>query len=356
MFKNEEKKDKVVYVLNGYAPSKLRYFNQRNNKKIRTVIMENCGEANNAKNINWLFKEKILENNPYAKILITSEQQLEYISKNKKLSKWYTEHSNQFISTKFNFNNLSYENNIDALSNKKIVNEWLRKFHTNFVSHTKIMKGSEYNKLTDTKKKKLVVKSIYGSGNSGALLSPTKVNPKEEYVVENVLKTTDTLKFYVCTTLITPGIFEYEKDVSLLITSEDHTNFIDTGYPHTHSDFSHYTELKDFMTVLSNMLGVSDGLFETEVAFDSKEGKFYLIDINPRWSTDHDCIKEKFGEIVGKNFDMLEYAYERKPFNHIVEKFLKKHKNYIGNMKYYASVFVDMNTNYVNLNENRTNK
>ena len=35
--KKKDKPDYLVYILNGFAPSKLRYFNQRNQKKVRNT-------------------------------------------------------------------------------------------------------------------------------------------------------------------------------------------------------------------------------------------------------------------------------------------------------------------------------
>lgn len=353
--KNKEKIDKVVYVLGGFSQSKLRYFNQRNDKNVRAILMEmGRGQSpNNAINIDWLCKKRILENNPYAKVLLNNEEQFNYINSKKKLINWFKKNINQFIVTKFTFDDTDITDNPSLIADKLYVNEFLSR-KENFlngksvVSHTKVMTGSEYNKLKESKKKNVVVKSVYGSGNTGALLSPSKVDHKGKYIIEKVIKSTDTTKFYVCTTVVTPNE-KTGKDVSLLITSEDHSEFVDTGYPHTRADFSQYTKLKEFMTYITNVLGVTSGLFETEVVYDEKNDIFYLIDLNPRWSTDHDCVKEKFGEIVGKKFDMMDFVYEGKPFYKKVEKFLKRHKNYIGPMKYYSSVFVNMNTEFIDL-------
>ena len=345
MFKKKELENKIVYVLNGYAPSKLRYFNQRNNKKIKTVLMESHGDPSNAKNIDYLYDNNILCDKNI-KVLITSEAQLEYIASKETLLNWFKEYHNQFLVTKFVINNKTYYEEPTLLSNKVFINKLLNKNKYNnnsVVSHAKIMTGSQYNKLSKKKKTELVVKTIYGSGSDGARINVDKVNTKDTYLVEKIIKSDKNIKFFVCTTLVTYDDYR-GRELSVLTTSEDHSNFVNTGYPHTHADFSCYWQLKDFMNYLCEVFGVWNGLFETEVAYDSKKNKFYLIDLNPRWSTDHDCIKEKFGEIVGKNFDMLEHVYEEKSFCDKVERFLKKNPNYIGPMKYYASIFVDMKT------------
>ena len=345
--KKKDKPDCLVYVLNGSAPPKLRYFNQRNQKKVRTIIMDSNGDPANKDNIDYLISTNALDDNIYAKVLITSEHQLEYIESNKKIKEWYTKHIDQFIVTQFKFDDYDYISTPSALSNKKIMHEFFKKHkhptYGSIVSHAKLMTGDSYNKLSNKEKQNYVVKSAYGSGSEGALLSPKKVKAKEEYIVEKVIKSSPTVDFFVCTTLVTPNK-KHNNDISILITSEKHKEFVDTGYPHTHADFSRYNSIKELMKWIADELGVTSGLFETEIAYDFKKNTFYLIDLNPRWSTDHDCIKEKFGKIVGKRFDMLTHAYFKKPFYKIVERFLSFKPAYVGPLLFYASTFIERKT------------
>lgn len=322
--------NKTVYILNGFAPEKLYYFNHRNMHGIKAICMDNNGDKYNESNFKWLMNNKIFENNKKAYVLITAEYQLDYLTKNEEANEWFKKNSEHFLTPNFYIpnSNINWVDNPNYLDKFNIV-KILKKKVPEIVTQCSFMLGKDFNNLPKKEKLNKIAKEAIGAGSNEIHVYRTNninewdiLENNKEYLIEDFIEQSDTIRFLEGTMLVT-GTFGEELSMIIDYQPETllHGEFGAKGTTIYHKD---YWYIKDIMLRIQKALGITRGCYDPEFFMDINSKKIYLLDLNPRWAGYHSCMNEMASDWLPKNFDMLDCVVNEKSFYKTVEKRLTK--------------------------------
>jgi hypothetical protein len=316
---------KKVYILNGYAPDKLYIFNTVKCKTYTPILLDSKGDPTNAKNLyNIRIKDLLKDKNSY--VLITSEEQLNYIAQSNSDLTYYNNHKSQFINVKF-----TDDSPINKLTSKL-------KFYTKMSKYTPYVEyktGSEIKRLPKDLVIDHIVKSEFGSGSGGVIafnsdnykanlkkliddntyiIEPIYLGPKYVHLWTDALITKNNLSYVT---------FRCDSFVDTVSTSP----YWNPIYCTTEFDYMIGEYLRDFIKTFN----VESGIIEPEFVYDYNSYRLLLIDHNPRWSAGtsygvHTIAKP----YLPKGFNILDYYFKDKPFNVNLPEGVVPEKYYYG--------------------------
>lgn len=281
---------KTVYVLDGYLPEKIVYFNERNNKKDRLsncILMDNHGDVNNKDNFYKLYEDKALDDKD-TYILFGSEYQIEFIKSDDTLYKWYKDHKDQFILNTYKGKEFNYY--CDKIN---VMNE----FKDGLQKDVTVMTGDEWNNQSEEFKDSHVLKCLVGTGGKSVFFNKkfNEYSPKKP----------DANKTYTC-----EPIYDGQKFESIIVVKDSKIVFNAIFTYHKNSGqvpkfikFEYDEEINKAVELLVNRMGVINGYLEPEfIKLDN--GEVRMIDLNPRWSMDHSIIGDL--KSVPEAYDMID--------------------------------------------------
>lgn len=320
-----------IKILRGYTPEKIYYMSNRNDSKNELELLNNPDITAKNSLIDLCHSDYLSYDNEY--LVINSEMHYKTISENDDLLYWFKRHYDKILMTKtYNFET---KYNPTWLADRINVTKLLMKDNRTkgYLNHARLINGKEFNELSDEEKFGHCVKTRFGSGSAGITgfnkgYDIKTLNENDDYVMENIVnaKLGESIALEaIC--LVTWNEHKQKAEVSF----ELHRNFWEsrgfgtgTQCNEFQVDNTYYYEVKEFLENIVNVLGIKTGVFEPEFNYNYITNHITLFDLNFRWSLDHSTIKERASKWLPKNFDMLDYFINNKPFYKYYEKMIKK--------------------------------